>query len=55
MGILSKIFTWWDGATIGTCCTARMNGEQVGTDAQGNRYFRCEEEKAAGRRASGAG
>jgi NADH:ubiquinone oxidoreductase subunit len=40
MGILSKIFTWWDGATIGTLLFSALNGEQVGTDAQGNRYFR---------------
>ncbi len=40
MGILSKIFTWWDGATIGTALFSALNGEAVGTDAQGNRYFR---------------
>ena len=40
MGILGKIFTWWDGATIGTSLFSALNGEQVGTDAQGNRYFR---------------
>lgn len=40
MSILGKIFTWWDGATIGTLLDTRLHGEQVGTDAQGNRYFR---------------
>ncbi len=40
MGILSKIFTWWDGATIGTSLFSALNGEHVGTDAQGNRYYR---------------
>lgn len=40
MGILSKIFTWWDGATIGTALFSTLNGEHVGTDMQGNRYFR---------------
>ncbi|MFC4293496.1 NADH:ubiquinone oxidoreductase subunit NDUFA12 [Novosphingobium tardum] len=40
MGIFSKIFTWWDGATPGTMLFSKLNGEQVGTDAQGNRYFR---------------
>lgn len=40
MGILGKIFTWWDGATIGTLLDSWRNGEQVGTDAQGNRYYR---------------
>ncbi len=41
MSILGKIFTWWDGATIGTMLFSRMNGENVGEDAQGNRYFRA--------------
>ncbi len=40
MGILSKIFTWWDGATIGTALFSWAKGEQVGTDGQGNAYFR---------------
>lgn len=40
MSILGKIFTWWDGATIGTSLWSWRNGEQVGTDAQGNAYFR---------------
>ena len=37
MGILAKIFTWWDGATIGTLLDSARHGEHVGTDAQGNR------------------
>ena len=41
MGILSKIFTWWNGATIGTAFNSAMTGEHVGTDAQGNRYYRA--------------
>jgi NADH:ubiquinone oxidoreductase subunit len=41
MGILGKIFTWWDGATIGTSLFSARNGELVGTDAQGNRYYRA--------------
>ncbi|MGB7418243.1 MAG: NADH:ubiquinone oxidoreductase subunit NDUFA12 [Erythrobacter sp.] len=41
MGILSKIFTWWDGATIGTQLWAsRTKSEHVGTDAAGNKYYR---------------
>jgi NADH:ubiquinone oxidoreductase subunit len=41
MGILGKIFTWWDGATIGTLLwSSRAGGEHVGTDAQGNKYYR---------------
>jgi NADH:ubiquinone oxidoreductase subunit len=40
MGILSNIFTWWDGATIGTALYSWRKGEQVGEDAAGNCYFR---------------
>ena len=40
MSILGKIFTWWDGATIGTLLHTSRKGEHVGTDAQGNKYYR---------------
>ncbi|MGB3723735.1 MAG: NADH:ubiquinone oxidoreductase subunit NDUFA12 [Pacificimonas sp.] len=40
MGLLKSIFTWWDGPTIGTRLWSARNGEDVGQDAQGNRYFR---------------
>jgi NADH:ubiquinone oxidoreductase subunit len=49
MSILRKIFTWWDGATIGTSLFSAMNGEQVGTDAQGNTYFRGKKKLPDGR------
>ncbi len=39
MGILSKIFTWWDGATIGTLLWSARKGSKVGEDEFGNRYF----------------
>lgn len=39
MGILKSIFTWWDGATIGTALNSAFTGGQVGEDALGNRYF----------------
>lgn len=39
MGILGKIFTWWDGATIGTALFSSRNGSKVGEDHQGNVYF----------------
>ena len=39
MGILSKIFTWWDGATIGTHLFSLRKGSKVGEDEFGNRYF----------------
>jgi len=40
MGFFGKLFTWWDGATIGTALFSALNGEHVGTDAAGNKYFR---------------
>jgi NADH:ubiquinone oxidoreductase subunit len=40
MGIFSKLFTWWDGATIGTLIFNALHGEKVGSDAQGNTYYR---------------
>ena len=46
MGFLSKIFTWWDGATIGTALFSSLHGEQVGTDAQGNKYYRSKADSA---------
>ena len=39
MGLLAKIFTWWDGATIGTLLFSARYGRKVGEDDQGNRYF----------------
>jgi NADH:ubiquinone oxidoreductase subunit len=41
MSFFGKIFTWWDGGTFGTLLNSWRTGEQVGTDAQGNRYFRA--------------
>ncbi|MCB2065754.1 MAG: NADH:ubiquinone oxidoreductase subunit NDUFA12 [Erythrobacter sp.] len=41
MSFLGKIFTWWDGATFGTMLWTLRKGEHVGTDAQGNKYYRA--------------
>ena len=41
MGFFGKIFTWWDGATIGTAFNSALAGVKVGSDAQGNAYFRA--------------
>ena len=35
-----KVFTWWNGQTFGTQLWTWRFGELVGTDEQGNRYFR---------------
>lgn len=47
MGILGKIFTWWNGATVGTLVTSAMTGELVGTDGAGNRYYRGKKRRGA--------
>ena len=39
MGILSKIFTWWDGATIGTSLQIWRQGNKLGSDSLGNVYY----------------
>lgn len=38
MGLLKSIFTWWDGATIGTML-ALGGKERVGEDSLGNVYW----------------
>ena len=49
MGILAKMFTWWDGATVGTLFDSALRGEKVGTDVQGNAYFRAKKRHNDGR------
>lgn len=39
MGFLASIFTWWNGATIGTSLFTRRHGREVGRDEMGNVYF----------------
>ena len=36
----SRIFTWWNGQTIGTQIFTWRKGIKVGEDDQGNSYFR---------------
>ena len=43
--MLSKIFTWWNGATIGTLFTVGKHGVHVGTDEFGNRYYEARTNK----------
>ena len=47
MGFLKQIFTWWEGATLGTALHVWMNGRKVGADSLGNVYY---EAKKGGRR-----
>ncbi len=39
MGLLKQIFTWWDGATIGTALFTWRHGQKCGTDGYGNVYY----------------
>jgi NADH:ubiquinone oxidoreductase subunit len=39
MGFFKNLFTWWDGATLGTALFSALNGSKVGEDPLGNRYF----------------
>jgi NADH:ubiquinone oxidoreductase subunit len=39
MGFLTSIFTWWNGATIGTRLFSARKGSKIGTDELGNVYF----------------
>jgi NADH:ubiquinone oxidoreductase subunit len=39
MGFFKNLFTWWEGATLGTALYSRRNGRAVGSDAYGNAYF----------------
>jgi NADH:ubiquinone oxidoreductase subunit len=37
--MLKRIFTWWNGATLGTLIDIGRRGVFVGEDEQGNRYY----------------
>ena len=50
MGLLKSIFTWWDGATIGTSLFSRRNGNGVGEDSLGNLYFEAKKAENGFRR-----
>ncbi|WP_180901327.1 NADH:ubiquinone oxidoreductase subunit NDUFA12 [Martelella soudanensis] len=38
-GFLTKMFTWWNGSTIGTDLFTRRFGKKVGEDQFGNIYY----------------
>jgi NADH:ubiquinone oxidoreductase subunit len=50
MGFWSSIFTWWNGATIGTALHTRLRGGKMGEDAWGNVYFESKKPDARGLR-----
>ena len=40
MALLTELFTWWNRQTLGTRLFTWRKGEQVGSDALGNTYYR---------------
>ena len=45
MSLISDIFTWWNGATLGTKLFTRRHGRLVGEDEWGNTYYEQREGK----------
>jgi len=39
MGLISDIFTWWNGAPLSTRLYTSSHGKLIGEDEGGNRYF----------------
>lgn len=48
--MLEKLFTWWNGATIGALFDIKRRSRFVGEDAYGNRYFEDRKESIEGRK-----
>lgn len=46
MGFWSKVFTWWNGATVGTALSTRRFGNEVGRDDFGNVYYQSKKNPA---------
>lgn len=47
--MLAKIFTWWNGATLGALFDIGRRAVLVGEDEQGNRYFEEKKPSLEGR------
>jgi NADH:ubiquinone oxidoreductase subunit len=45
MGALSRIFTWWNGYTVGTGLFTSRFGKRVGEDEAGNVYYQTADGK----------
>lgn len=39
MGMFKNLFTWWEGASLGTSLWTWRHGTKVGTDSLGNIYY----------------
>lgn len=42
---LARIFTWWNGQTLGTQLWTSRHGQKVGEDDQGNVFYRTADDK----------
>ncbi|UWQ94418.1 NADH:ubiquinone oxidoreductase subunit NDUFA12 [Rhodobacteraceae bacterium M385] len=42
--LINRLFTWWNGQTIGTQLFTARKGEKVGEDAQGNIFYRTSDD-----------
>ncbi len=45
MSVLSQIFTWWNGQTLGTRYFTSRHGELVGEDGDGNKFYQTADGK----------
>ncbi|MFT4715640.1 MAG: NADH:ubiquinone oxidoreductase subunit [Paracoccaceae bacterium] len=45
MLFIKRLFTWWDGQTIGTQIFTWRKGQKVGEDATGNVYYQTKDGK----------
>ena len=48
--MLKRLFTWWNGNTIGAAFDIKRRGTYVGTDEYGNRYFEQNKASIEGRK-----
>ena len=45
--LLKRIFTWWNGQTVGTWLYTARKGIKVGSDSQGNIYYKTKSDKVS--------
>lgn len=48
--LIKRIFTWWNGQTIGTWLDTKRYGHFVGQDLQGNSYYKSNDDVKTQRR-----
>ena len=49
MAFFNRLFTWWNGSTLGTSLQIRTKAVKVGEDEFGNQYFESEKLRYDGR------